>query len=721
MRYTLAPAFALAFIAGLVACGGGGGTQAVLPVNNPPSHSLSGAIVSMRIVIPTPPPASSQGRHGYYVSPGTQSIGVVVTNQGATPSAAQYTNVSSCPTPSGVTTCTVSVQALPGTDTFVVSAYTAPNGGGSVLSSGSINSTIVAGVANVTMPVTMGGVIASISISPGIVPLPLGQSTTLNVVAKDASGATIVGPFDNPISLSASNMALSKTSIAGSGDGAGIIAAWSYGFAGASSTSVSASADGVTGSVTIAPGTGIAFYQTGTNPATDNAGFKMIAGSDGNLYYTSLGPLTCPLNSVCTSGGGAVHQFNPATGKDTEVALAGEGVGLTFTSDGALWIGGGSKANDGNTYVYRMAPGAFSAAALTPIPVPTTSAAANINIREAAQDSGGNLWFVDAGGHRYFSIPVAGPYASTSFTFHTFPNGVSGTPRYRGAARTIHYLGGVLVTDDFINGSVDLIDPTTGGVTAQYVTNLQTSFGSNAIFDSSQPYDSASDGSQLYLGQIGNWNAALPVGDVEAFNPGTHAFTTVPIVAGPSSTQPILPAVSGTTLYVSDFGKGSLDVMNLSTGSARSIPLYPGTGQFSTLPNGLAVLSDQTAWFSCYGSNATFQPLCVGHTVYLSGWSVFPGSAVTIAGAGTQGAQLMGIMEAPSANSGPFTESSSNTSVCTIGNASDHNFMIVGQAGGACVVTVTDAHGVSQTVNVTVTTTSGTVQARPGRSNGGSI
>ncbi|HET9030305.1 MAG TPA: hypothetical protein VFN49_09010, partial [Candidatus Aquilonibacter sp.] len=704
-------------IAALAACGGGGssspGVAGVAPPVGGGSHAPN--LVSLTVKIPSS--SSSPGaKRGAYVSPGTQSIGVVVTNQGATPGPAQYTNVSSCPQVSGVTTCTISVAALPGNDAFTVSAYSAQNGGGAVLSSGSITSTIVEGQANTTMPVTMGGVISSIVVTPGIATLPLGQSTTLNVAAKDASGATIVGSFDNPIALTASNLTLSTASVSNSTDASKVTAAWQLGVSTDTPTTVSATGDGVTGTVSMTPGTGFAYYQAGTNSATDNGSVKMIAGPDGKLYYTSIGVVSCTNNNICAGQIGAVHQFDPTMAKDTSVALQSSGIGLTFTSDGALWIGGGAEVS-GSSYIYRMAPGTFSSAGLTPIAVPTPSRGSP-NMRVFAQDGSGNVWFVDRGGHRLLKIPLAGPYTASSITTSTLPGGPSGTtPHYAANGAAIGYVNGSLVIPDQSNGVVDVANPSTGSVTGQYVTNLQAGFASPTI-DVSNPYDMTSDSANAYVAQIGNWNAggtALGSGDIEQFNVATHAFTTLNTVAGPVSQSPTVPSVNGSVLYYVDFSLSGLGYVNLSTNTARLFP----TGQLGTSyfygAGAIAAMSDGTAWFPCYGSAPTFQPLCVGHSVYFAKWSIWPSSSIAIYGAGTANGQLVGIMESPSSNSGPFTIASSDTSICTVtqpATNNDHNFIIAGKSAGACTVTVTDKNSVSRTISVTVTTTSGTVQVR---------
>lgn len=712
MRKALSLALALG-AAMLAACGGGtgvtGSSGALVPG---PAGQSSPDTVSITIKIPSASSASTS-RRPHYISPGTQSIGVVVTDQGATPSPAQFVNVSSCPQVSGVTTCTIGVLALPGTDMFAITAYSAPNGGGSALSVGSISSTIVAGVANTTLPLTLGGIVASITITPGTATLPLGQSTTLNIVAKDTSGAAIVGAFDNPVTLTGSNLAFSSTALADSTAASSVTIAWQYGFASSTASTVTATADGVNGTQTITPGTGYAYYTTGSNPTYDNAGFKMIAGSNGDLYYTTLGILTCTNTVGCLGQAAAVHQFNPVTATDTEVDVPSEMVGLHFSSDGALWIAGGTPTSAGAMTLYRMAPGAFSSAALTAIPVPTpTTARANVSVRSVTEDGSGNMWFVDFGGRRYMSIPAAGPYQASSITFYSFPNGLSGTAQQPGSARTIDYAGGMLVAGDVVNGSVDVINPSTGAVTGQYLSNLQTSFSPYGAYTFADEYDSTTDGSQAYIAQLGNNNLTIPQGDLEAFNPITNTFTTEPVVQGPVGVQPTVPSVNGTLLQETDFSLGGIDTINLSTGATRLVPVIPNGGNPFTLPSDAAAMPDGTVWFACYAEAQIFQPMCLGHSVYLSGWSVFPGTSIAIFGAGLPSAQIMGIMEAPSANSGPFTVTSGNTSVCTIANASDHNFTIVGQSAGACTVTVTDKNNVLKTIDVTVTTTTGTVQIK---------
>ena len=90
MRKALSLALALGAASLVAACGGGGsapGTTGALPPGTP--AQLAPNTVSMTLKNPSASSGSSL-RHPTYVSTGTASIGVVVTNQGATPSPAQF-------------------------------------------------------------------------------------------------------------------------------------------------------------------------------------------------------------------------------------------------------------------------------------------------------------------------------------------------------------------------------------------------------------------------------------------------------------------------------------------------------------------------------------------------------------------------------------------------------------------------------------------------------
>lgn len=695
-------------------CGGGAGGagNAVVPTS-PGGGSTSQSKSSMTFTIQIPT-KQSQARRPGFVSPGTLSLGIVETDQGATAAnPAVFVNVSSCPSVSGVVTCSANVPATPGLDTFVITSYSAANGGGNVLGSGSLQYQIQPGVNNTTTPLTINGAVASITLTPQWSAVPLGQTVPMTIVAKDASGAVIAGTFSNaPITLSGANVWFSKNAIKSSGDLAGVQVGWNHGYQSSwgSTTITATTADNATGTTTVEPATGVAMYDVGST-VNDITGFKSVIGPDGNLYFTSLGVVICSQSTnICAATQGAVHQYNLTTGATTEVALPGEGVGLAFDSNGTLWIAGGVS---NSVYYMPNAAAAFSAAGLQTLALPANVSA---NIRAIAQDNSTNMWAVDVQ-HRLIKIPMTNPTTGSVVTY-PMPKGRNG---WWGQGFGIFYSGGSMWILDRAGADVDQFNLGTLAFGTQTALPWNGTDGSG---DVSHPYDYGVSGSILYTGQDDSYNAPFEQGGIATFNAATLATTKIAmpasVVNGPGSMS-----VNGNVLYYNTFDTNSaIGTVNLTTGAARTIPSISTNYADSTFPNRLEAVSDGTAWGPCYTSGLTPQPpLCVEHTIYTNGWSVWPGATFNINGSGSQNEQLIGIMEAPTVSSAPFTVTSSNTSICAVvpdpSSINDHNFNIVGQAAGSCTLTVTDKNSVSRTIQVTVTTTSGTIQGRHAKTSGG--
>ncbi len=168
----------------LSACGGGGSVNragtGLPPIGAPaptsPSQEMS---VSFRIVVPSASTSAAQARHAAYVSPSTQSATIAV---GAATSTVNCTSV-----------CSGTVNAPIGNDTFTIKLFSGVNGGGSLLSTGSLTQAIVANQAN-QVNATVNGVVASLVLTgPTVTPGAAG-SATLAFAARDAQGNTIVGP-----------------------------------------------------------------------------------------------------------------------------------------------------------------------------------------------------------------------------------------------------------------------------------------------------------------------------------------------------------------------------------------------------------------------------------------------------------------------------------------------------------------------------------------------
>ena len=198
------PIAVLAAISAAACSGGGGGGSGSVPVTSATpaggsgAHTVSSAAFS--VTIPAAPVVSASARRAQFISPNTSSVAIVVTSGNATPAPPTVANVTpgspNCTTTGAGTTCLVSVVAPVGPTTFAVTLYAGPNATGAVLSSASVNATLVDGQIN-QVPIALSGTVARIdvAIAGGNNTIPGGYATSLplTVVAKDASGATIVG------------------------------------------------------------------------------------------------------------------------------------------------------------------------------------------------------------------------------------------------------------------------------------------------------------------------------------------------------------------------------------------------------------------------------------------------------------------------------------------------------------------------------------------------
>ena len=513
------------------------------------------------------------------------------------PGLAQYVNVESCPQQAGVTTCAVTVAALPGDDKFTINAYGAQSGGGGLLSTGSVAATI--GAENAPMTLAIGGPIHSIAIALPSATLPLGQSTALDVTAKDASGATIVGTYDHPIILSAANLTLGAHSLANSAAASNVSASWNAGFAGPAATKITASADGKQGTATLDPGTGIAYYPVANKAATDAVEFKMTVGADGNLYFTSVGQAVCQSNGFCAPTDMAVHKFAPTTGVNSEIDLHAAGAGgLYYASDHSLWVAGGASQK-----IFRLPPNDFSAAALQSITLPSPPPGAGIvNPREFTQDSKGNVWFVDASGHRVMKIPLAGPYTTAAITQYSLPRGPAGTPQYKANSRSIVTgSDGDLYVMDALNGVLDQVNPATGITSKQFATPQQVATGPGDIA-LLYSISSSPGGATLYVSDPGDSLEINNTSFIDQFSvaSGKYSNIALPVTFSHAISDQRL---TGSQLYFADLGWG-LGVANVSTGKSREYPvlLNGAQGASGGLPDFVAAMGDGTAWFTCYGS-----------------------------------------------------------------------------------------------------------------------
>ena len=218
-----------------------GASGGVLPPASPQSTPTSAPAgtshgsATFTIAVPAKQSTSATSRsHPLYVSPntGSLSISVIAVNGQsqtipATVAPIAY-GASGCTSDqSQPLSCTVAANVPSGNNvTFRVNTYASSNGTGSVLSTATLTKTITANAVN-TIPITLGGVVNSVALSPTTIhTVGDGQTHTYPVAleALDASGATIVGgsPFASPISISVSNdpngaVLVSQTSVTAPG------------------------------------------------------------------------------------------------------------------------------------------------------------------------------------------------------------------------------------------------------------------------------------------------------------------------------------------------------------------------------------------------------------------------------------------------------------------------------------------------------------------------
>lgn len=201
------------------------GANAGATAAHPIRHHRKG-VLRIRIRIPR----RHHHRRPGWVSPNTLGATLAFTGAqnltvsiGLTPSA----NPNGCATVSNVTTCTITLRLLVGSYTAAISTYdeapvsgTIPGGANLLSRASNLPLTIQLGVAN-SANFTLDGVVASLAVSgvpSGTLGTAFGSPQALTVVAKDAHGNIITGTYDNPVTLSDSDVSGHSTVATSGGD-----------------------------------------------------------------------------------------------------------------------------------------------------------------------------------------------------------------------------------------------------------------------------------------------------------------------------------------------------------------------------------------------------------------------------------------------------------------------------------------------------------------------
>ncbi|NNM99473.1 MAG: hypothetical protein HKL91_06730 [Candidatus Eremiobacteraeota bacterium] len=389
----------LVAVTALAGCGGGGTSTSLPPANSPSSGSTHPS-AAMTFRFPAPSTASN-ARSPKYLSPNTTSVTITITAvNGVPPSPAiPPTTIAVAPgqgsctaVVSGGFSCTATVGAVAGNDTFLIQAY---DSSGTLLSSGSLTVAVnPTGTTTVATPLVLGGVTTAASIAtpaPGVqadgsafnatqstwIPPVDGTARTLTIVisAADASGSTIVGPLASPIPItltdpSSGTLSFSATPSANA-SGANVTAvpttvtlhysgASFYGVgtptsgmlkigSGSGATTIAIAPLQVATSITLANATvGVPFTVTATEAGVSGANFASTAASGGGTLEAACAPATPPTagatSLTCNATSGTVVFDVAPSGLGTGGSLAisdANGVNIKQSFDVTPQSGGG--------------------------------------------------------------------------------------------------------------------------------------------------------------------------------------------------------------------------------------------------------------------------------------------------------------------------------------------------------------------------------------------
>jgi len=329
---------------GLAGCSGLPSASVLPRTSASPASKSTTAVIAFKI--PAPPVRTASGtRRPLYISTNTQSAAIAINGQ--TPVIVSLTAGSPNCTPisGGGRTCTASIDAPIGIDTFSETMYAGANATGAVLSLGQTSAPIVAGKAN-TVALTLDGVIAALSIvlanttPPQGTPAAIGLTVNMN----DASGAAIVGaaPFTTPVTLSDSDSSgattLSKTTLNSPADAVNLTLA--YTGAALTSATIGAKAGSIVAPVvTLTPQSVAVAFNDYTTFGYDN---QRDVFNPNSTAITPASISNLHLAWQAALGGG---DFNTQTQPILATEIPGH--------QGVLFVGGGS----GNVYGYDALTG----------------------------------------------------------------------------------------------------------------------------------------------------------------------------------------------------------------------------------------------------------------------------------------------------------------------------------------------------------------------------
>ncbi len=367
--------FAVTALVAAAGCGGGGAHAASPSQANAATGT---AHVTLSLVVPRAP--SGGARSPLYISAGTKSIAVTV-NGGAAQGFNVMPGSPNCTAGASGTTCTMSLVGPIGFDTFAIAAYDqaltaggAPQG--NVLSDATLSWPIAEAQDN-PLQISLGGAVASLSLNVTAQPLFWTQFVVPGAaVAKDAAGYTIVGYYDQKLTLALAPAELGNWE----GGAGGMLASYdgfdSLTFEGGTSSAVTltvTAANGVHASALLTP-----FVQSGT--------IAVVALTPGIVY------LDVPYNRAMTQSIQALAKLEATLSKPRAAA---------FDSTGNVYV-----ADTGTNAVAVFPPGSSPGTAPAATLASTAfGSAAPVGV--ATDPAGGTLYVATSSAVYAFTLPLA--------------------------------------------------------------------------------------------------------------------------------------------------------------------------------------------------------------------------------------------------------------------------------------------------------------------------
>jgi virginiamycin B lyase len=336
-----------------------------------------------------------------------------------------------CAVVAGGVTCSVSVTAPAGSNTFVITTYNGTNGSGQQLSTARIAATVTQNTTT-QVALTLNGVVATTQVILGTTTAPVGSplSIAVTVNAYDQNGNLIVGSgnFSSPITLTLADpsgaTALSTTSVAAPG------------------TSVTLNYSGNSmGTATITP-SNAAPNGAATFTATGNVVTTYTVPNTDTGYPNVIAPGPTGDRAIWYGGSGVIGRMS-TTGQTTEYSSGNDIYTLAPGADGNMWFGDSSgqigSVTAGGTVTF-VSPSNYNNGCGTQL-------CYIANFMVSGPD--GNVWFSDDAGY-------IGRVTTTGLVQEWYIPNLTGWPGGGSEPNEIAFIGNTLYAAD-LYGYVDAI------------------------------------------------------------------------------------------------------------------------------------------------------------------------------------------------------------------------------------------------------------------------